>query len=267
MSIALGAGTVPEHSRASAVRSLINNVANVGHLTVGAVGAKWLFRQLTAVGAHDEALKLSLQNEYPSFGYWLSQGATTCYENWSGVCDESHPGTPWPGQPGKYLDPNPPTHNHIFLCGGVGEWMYRSLGGIEPVEPGYERISIAPQVSEHFGPSGVNTSIKTVRGIVRSSWKRSPNPGNLFEVHVQIPVGSIAVMTIPLPNVELENLNLKEVDDMVTLWPPPTQGSQQLRRPIWLLSNPELHGSSITFELAPGIFRFQVLNKTQPRSV
>ena len=149
---ALGAGAVPPAFQASAVKALTESVASHDyHLTVGSVGQKWLFRELTAAGAHDTALKVGLQATYPSFGYWLANGATTCWENWSGVCDLSHPGSPWPGQPGKYLSPNPPTHNHIFLCGGVGEWLYRSLGGIAPATAGYGVVTIAPAISQTEG--------------------------------------------------------------------------------------------------------------------
>merc|ERR1712054_716774 len=107
--------------------------------TVGSIGQKWIFRELTAIGKHDTALALAMQTTYPSFGYWIANGATTCWENWSGISDQSHPGQP--------NAPNPPTHNHIFLCGGVGEWIYRSLGGIAPATPGYATVAIAPQIS------------------------------------------------------------------------------------------------------------------------
>ena len=140
-------GVVPDVHRSSTVKALAADVGARGfHLSVGSVGQKWLLRELSANGEHDSALKLATQTTYPSWGNWLAQGATTCWENWSGICDSTHPGTPWPGQPGRYLSPNPPTHNHIFLCGGVGEWIHRSLGGISPASAGYARVRIAPQV-------------------------------------------------------------------------------------------------------------------------
>eukprot|EP00911_Craspedida_sp_UC1_P002962 UC1_evm2s2160 len=183
--VALGAGVVPrghpDHN--AALQALVADASGRNHhVTVGAVGQKWLLRELSAsdnydnataaAAGHDEALRLATQTTFPSWGYWLAQGATTCWENWSGVTDQSHPGTPWPGRPGQYISPNPPTHNHIFLCGGVGEWLHRSLGGIAPEEPGYAVVRIAPRVSKTLGPYGANASVETVRGIVRSSWRR-----------------------------------------------------------------------------------------------
>ena len=57
--------------------------------------------------------------------------------------------------------PPPPTHNHIFLCAGLGEWMYSSMGGIRPAANGYANITVAPHVSKNYGPSAVNASVRS----------------------------------------------------------------------------------------------------------
>lgn len=62
---------------------------------------------------------MATKTEYPSFGYWLENGATTCWEGWSGVHDRTIP--------------EGPTHNHIFLCGGIGDWLYSYVAGISPL--------------------------------------------------------------------------------------------------------------------------------------
>jgi alpha-L-rhamnosidase len=283
-SIALGAGVAASNAtrEASAVAALTTDIRNRGdHLAVGSVGQKWLFRSLTAAGDHDTALRVSTQTSYPSFGHWIASGATTCWENWSGVCDESHPGTPWPGRPGKYIAPNPPTHNHIFLCGGVGEWMYRSLGGVAPGSPGYETAVIAPQVSRH-GPSGVNMSVLTVRGTVKSSWVRhdarahgdagagtGTGTGRVFDMRVTVPVGVRGLIAVPLLGLGAGEVRVVEVTTGKVLWDPllfrstaadadadadadanadGASHSRQVQRnndptPSWLLGSPRLaHG-------------------------
>lgn len=268
-STALGAGAVPPEFQKSAVKALVDNVADRDfHLTVGSVGQKWLLRELTAAGEHDSALKLGLQTTYPSFGHWLENGATTCWENWSGICDDSHPGTPWPGHPGKYLAYNSPTHNHIFLCGGVGEWMYRSLGGIAPATPGYATVTIAPKVSTSEGPSGVNASVTTIRGVVKSSWVRHTASGKtktndaVFELKIQIPVGSHARVTIPLLHANPHTAVLEEVEDNLVLW---TSKDVRQERDLaaWLRKSPHLSASAsgepvLEFETAAGRFHFLV---------
>ena len=136
-------------TRARVVHDLAADVAARGyHLTVGSVGQKHLLAALSDHGHHDSALRLALQTTYPSWGYWLAQGATTCWENWSGVSDASHPSSPDPANPGHS---NPPTHNHVFLCGGVGEWLYKSLAGITPLEPGSTSSGSSPGFPRRSG--------------------------------------------------------------------------------------------------------------------
>ena len=155
--LALG-GTIPATLYPSVVAGLNENIVNHGyHHTVGAVGAKHLLPQLAANGLGETAMKLATQTTYPSFGYWLSKGATTCWESWSGVPDPTHP--------------PPPTHNHIFLCGGLGEWLYRSIGGIAAPDDGagFETVRIAPDVTA-LGPKSAETTLQTVRGKVLVNW-------------------------------------------------------------------------------------------------
>lgn len=112
-SVALGAGLVPAAKGPVVTEALMEDLAaREHHLTVGATGQKWLLRTLTAAGeaGHEAALAVAMQDTFPSWGYWIKTGATTCLESWTGVQDGSHPGNPT-------ASINPPTHNHIFLCG------------------------------------------------------------------------------------------------------------------------------------------------------
>ena len=259
---ALAADVVPAARRGSAVKALVTDVASRDyHLSVGSVGQKWLLNELTANGHHDTALKVAMQTTYPSWGHWLAQGATTCWENWSGVCDESHPGQPWPGRPGKYLAPNPPTHNHIFLCGGVGEWMHRSLGGIAPATAGYATVTIAPQVSKSTGPSAVNASVATVRGTVKSAWVRPANEGEPFELKVSVPVGSRAIIRVPLLDAtgNAATARLREAGEGVELL---GSSKRSIGKVGWLITEARLvssaNGHAIELETAAGEFHFQL---------
>ena len=70
------------------------------HLRVGAVVSKMLLSTLSEHGMHKYALKVATQEDEPSWGYWLSQNASSCWEAWPGATDGST------------------SRNHIFLCGG-----------------------------------------------------------------------------------------------------------------------------------------------------
>lgn len=151
--------TVPANLSDAVVRSLLNDVSERQfHGTFGSVGQKHVFNQLTSFGHHDAALRIATQTTYPSFGYWIRNGATTCWENWSGEADAEHPPQP--------------THNHIFLCGGIGEWMYRHVVGIRPSAPGYARVQIRPSIDASVGPARSHGIVGTPYGVVNVSWSR-----------------------------------------------------------------------------------------------
>jgi hypothetical protein len=64
--------------------------------------------------------------------------------------------------------------------------MYRSLGGIAPASPGYGTVKIAPQISKTKDPASANATVSTVRGKVRSAWKRHDDNDELIMNDVSI---------------------------------------------------------------------------------
>jgi alpha-L-rhamnosidase len=80
-------GVVPPELEQSVVAGLVKNVKEQGyHQTVGSVGAKLLLNGLAESGNADTAMRIATQTTFPSFGYWLSLGATTCWENYRCGC-------------------------------------------------------------------------------------------------------------------------------------------------------------------------------------
>jgi len=102
-----------------------------------------------------------------SFVGWIGQGATSCWESWTGINGPDQ--GPLPQQRGGQA-----THNHIlvFLCGGVGEWQYEFLAGIVPTSAGYSTVRVRPLISKTLGPASVTAEVTTVRGTVSSDWTR-----------------------------------------------------------------------------------------------
>ena len=189
--LALG-GVIPKASEPGVLASLHADVMTTqrGHLTVGSIGAKHLLPQLSRHGLHDDAMTVATQTSYPSFGFWLAKGATTCWENYSGEADQSHPPTP--------------TRNHIFLCGGVGEWMYRQAVGVGPVGDGYSHVAIAPMLSSLVGtaastaPTRASATLRTVAGRIDVSWERSSD-GTALSINATLPIAvQGTTITVPL---------------------------------------------------------------------
>jgi alpha-L-rhamnosidase len=85
---ALGAGVVPPANVSAVAAYLMGDIAkHDGHLSVGIIGMKHLMRQLTATGNAYTAVNISLQTDYPSFGWTFNheyEPATTLWELWNG---------------------------------------------------------------------------------------------------------------------------------------------------------------------------------------
>lgn len=81
------------------------------HLDVGVLGAKAILNALSENGYAETAYKVAVQDTYPSWGWWMVNGATTLLENWDlqAIRDISD--------------------NHMMF-GEIGAWFYKGLGGI-----------------------------------------------------------------------------------------------------------------------------------------
>lgn len=119
------------------------------HVSSGIFGVMMMFDVLRERDKNDVAYKIANQRDYPGWGYMLSKGATTLWESW------------------EYPD-NAPSQNHPMF-GSIDEWFYRSLLGINPLAPGYQKIQIKPQ------PAGDLTwakgSYTSVKGLIGSDWR------------------------------------------------------------------------------------------------
>ena len=146
-------GSAPAALRPVLAGQLEADLANqtAHHPSVGAVVSKILLNVLSANGLHADALKVATQTTEPSWGYWVAQGSTTCWETWKGL------------QSG--------TRNHIFLCGGVGEWMWKHLAGLTPIAPAFARVAVAPRMGLDVGPRHVAAAFLSPRGTIEVSWR------------------------------------------------------------------------------------------------
>jgi alpha-L-rhamnosidase len=85
--------------------------------------------------------------------------------------------------------------NHYGL-GSVGDWLYRTVGGVAPAAPGYQRVLIAPR------PGGTLTSatsdLDTAYGRTRSSWTKVDGK---LTLRVTIPPNASGIVRLPSPAV------------------------------------------------------------------
>jgi alpha-L-rhamnosidase len=174
MSAPLFWGVVPADMKATVIENLVKRVhADGDKLDVGLLGSKTILNALSENGHADLAFKLASSDKFPSWGWWIANGATTMYENWK--IDEEHMSL-----------------NHI-MYGEISAWFYKTLGGIKPDEqqPGFKNILLNPQFV-NLDSSFV--SFKTVHGKVISAWEKKENS---ITYHLTIPANSTGKLFLP----------------------------------------------------------------------
>lgn len=157
-------------------------VAKTGYtISTGFIGTPLVADALSSTGHVDAAYRLFLQTKPPSFLYPVTMGATTSWERWDSVMPD-----------GTVNATGMTSLNHYTMGTAVG-WLHRVVGGISALEPGWNRILIAPQ------PGGelmwAQVAHETVHGRVEADWKVS---GGKVSVAVTVPAGTTAKVVLPL---------------------------------------------------------------------
>jgi alpha-L-rhamnosidase len=163
--VALAFDILPEDLRQGVADSIAANVRERGdHLSTGLVGTKWILPMLTRYGHGDVALAVAQQRSYPSWGYWLSLGATTLWEEFRDTAR---------------------SYNHYFL-GVVDDWLFRSVAGLGRTEPGWRRAIVDPDPAVLRSLDHARVAVRTPHGRLAVAWKRD---GTEVVYDIEVPVG------------------------------------------------------------------------------
>lgn len=182
--LALRFGLVAGAAKERAAEKLAALLAEAGdHLTTGFVGTPYLNPVLSETGRNELAYKLLFQQDYPSWLYQVTKGATTVWEHWDGIKED-----------GSFWSADMNSFNH-YAYGAIGEWLYRYVAGIgtDEAEPGFKVTRIKPHPGA--GLDYAQASVETMYGPVSSSWTRTADGG--MEIAVTIPVNTSAIVTLP----------------------------------------------------------------------
>ena len=176
LSVPLFWGIVPDDLKATVAANLARRVeADQFHLDVGLLGQKAILNALSENGYGQVAYKLASQETYPSWGWWVKNGATTLYENWD------------------IQAANDISLNHIMF-GEIGAWLYKGLGGIypDPEKPGFKHVIFKPTIAD--GMDHFEARHKGPYGEIVSSWNRD---GKALSYTVVIPPNSSGTVYLP----------------------------------------------------------------------
>ncbi len=170
-----------EKDREKILDALKTNIENhKNHLSTGFVGTPYLCHALSDNGAHDMAAMLFMREDFPSWLYAVDKGATTIWERWNSIMPD-----------GSFEMSGMNSLNH-YAYGSIGDWMYRKIGGINQLEPGYHRFYVRPMFVT--GIEEAKTQLDTPYGKIVSEWSCR---GQKIRVKVCVPVNTTAVLYLP----------------------------------------------------------------------
>ena len=182
LSMALQWGIVPDQYKKRVAQNLADRVAADNmHLDVGVLGTKAILNALSDNGQAETAYKLAAQDTYPSWGWWIKNGATTLYENWK-------------------IDAERDISLNHMMFGEIGAWFFKGLGGIHPDEshPGFKNILLRPNFVKEL--DFFEATHNSPFGKIVSAWKRT---GKGITYNIVVPANSSATLTFPAQTTEV----------------------------------------------------------------
>lgn len=183
--MAFNIGLVPDTLKEKMALKFAEEVKRFNyHPTVGFMGVPHLLPGLHKAGLDQDAYRLLLQQSFPSWLYMIKAGnATTIWERWD----------TWTPEKG-YIPDDMKSMNHV-VWGSMGEYLFREVGGIRPMSPGFKTIQISPISGD--GIDWAETSYQSINGLIKTSWKKTETT---FELYVEVPPNTSAEIILPNSN-------------------------------------------------------------------
>ncbi len=233
-------GLVPEQDKSEVLQRIKDDIVkNKMHLTTGNLCSRYVIEVLFQNGEEDLAYELLTQTEYPSWGYMIENGATTIWERWEKV-----------DAPGP-LD-RMASHNHP-MNGAVGVCFHKYLAGINPneAETGFGHIVIKPVIPSKL--QFVDCELESIRGIIRSGWKKSKND---ITFYYEIPFNSTATIYLPIKNRRKSDINITSKDLMI-------QNGELIKAASCIHVEAIKYDYHVVIKVQPGKYAFCITEKTE----
>jgi alpha-L-rhamnosidase len=174
------------------------------HLRTGFVGAPYLCRVLSNIGANDMAYQLLLNEDHPSWLYAVNLGATTIWERWSLL---------YPDGSINSKDMRSHSFNH-YAYGSIVEWMYRDMCGLNPSSGkddviGFRHARIAPKPDRSL--QWAKARYRSAAGYYESGW-HIDDEGRLT-IEIAIPFNASARIVLPDTQIDEVSINDRQLHD------------------------------------------------------
>jgi alpha-L-rhamnosidase len=169
------------------------------HIGTGFVGTSLVCDALTLAGQLHVLDSLLTCTSNPSWLYPVTMGATTIWERWDSMLEDSS------------INPGEMTSFNHYALGAVADWLHRRLAGLAPGRPGYRSLDIAPVLLPSL--THARAELQTPYGKAVAGWHRV---GDSIVVHATVPTGTTA--TVRLPGREDEALIVESGTHEWTVW-------------------------------------------------
>lgn len=166
--VALAFGLTTDENREKVLSTLVNNSTQ---LKVGLIGTRHIFEVFSENGYINKLYDIINTDEYPGYGYWIENGATSLWEYW---------------------EKDNRSQNHSMF-GTIDNLFYRYIAGIREDKAGYITSIIKPSIPE--GMTYASASTRTKYGDIKSSWNKS---NEQLKLKIKIPQGTTATVYVPL---------------------------------------------------------------------
>ncbi|MBQ9347193.1 MAG: alpha-L-rhamnosidase, partial [Oscillibacter sp.] len=153
------------------------------HVTTGFPGTPYLLFALLDNGYVEDAYRTLLNDTCPSWLYEIKAGGTTTWERWDALRED---GTVNAGGGGGMV-----SFNH-YAAGAVGDFLYRRVLGIEPLEGGYRTFRAAPVPGG--GLTWAKGTVRSAYGTIEVSWRLQDGQ---YHLDIQVPMGSVCQVVLP----------------------------------------------------------------------
>jgi alpha-L-rhamnosidase len=138
--------------------ALARKIASDGNcLKTGFVGTPYILHVLSRYGHAELAYSLLLREDYPSWLYPVTKGATTIWERWDSIKPD-----------GSFQTANMNSFNH-YAYGAAMDWVYTVAAGITPAQAGFSRIKIAPKPDPRL--QWLHARVETRSGTISCKWQ------------------------------------------------------------------------------------------------
>ncbi|MDR3341874.1 MAG: glycoside hydrolase family 78 protein [Treponema sp.] len=155
---------------------------NNNHLTTGFLGTPFACKALADNGRLNLAYELLLKEDFPSWLYQVTKGATTIWEHWDGLKPD---GSMWSSDMNSF--------NH-YAYGSVCDWVFSTVGGLDTAEdkPAYKRSIIRPLPGGNI--SWAETTYESGYGLISVRWEIQ---GDTITITVIVPHNTSAELILP----------------------------------------------------------------------